>query len=211
MLIYVTFLSKTEGDASVALLWMSDGHLDDRVWLGDDYNSLFLVVWWSLKMKIKQFRWNLFLLYVLSQICLLLLWQGYGTHLMNHLKDYHIQHNILHFLTYADEYATGYFRKQVYPFPCKPLLRKSAPIRMLNVWPTPPPSHSRPGLTQLECWPHPWDQLFFDHIPIFFNTGHRQPMYSVIGVLHKVSCSNISRLVWPRITQFYRDIFTHLL
>jgi len=39
--------------------------------------------------------------------------QGYGTHLMNHLKDYHIQNNVLHFLTYADEYATGYFRKQV--------------------------------------------------------------------------------------------------
>jgi len=39
--------------------------------------------------------------------------QGYGTHLMNHLKDYHIQNSVLHFLTYADEYATGYFRKQV--------------------------------------------------------------------------------------------------
>lgn len=38
--------------------------------------------------------------------------KGYGTHLMNHMKDYHIQHNILHFLTFADEYATGYFRKQ---------------------------------------------------------------------------------------------------
>jgi len=32
---------------------------------------------------------------------------------MNHLKDYHIQNSVLHFLTYADEYATGYFRKQV--------------------------------------------------------------------------------------------------
>jgi histone acetyltransferase len=31
---------------------------------------------------------------------------------MNHLKDYHIQQGIVHFLTYADEYATGYFRKQ---------------------------------------------------------------------------------------------------
>ncbi|ESO05629.1 hypothetical protein HELRODRAFT_77335 [Helobdella robusta] len=38
--------------------------------------------------------------------------KGYGTHLMNHMKDYHIQHNILNFLTFADEYATGYFRKQ---------------------------------------------------------------------------------------------------
>lgn len=42
--------------------------------------------------------------------------QGYGTHLMNHLKEYHIKHNILNFLTYADEYAIGYFKKQVSPY-----------------------------------------------------------------------------------------------
>lgn len=33
---------------------------------------------------------------------------------MNHLKEYHIKHNILYFLTYADEYAIGYFKKQVH-------------------------------------------------------------------------------------------------
>jgi len=38
--------------------------------------------------------------------------KGYGTHLMNHLKDYHLQHNVIHFLTFADEYAIGYFKKQ---------------------------------------------------------------------------------------------------
>lgn len=40
--------------------------------------------------------------------------KGYGQHLMNHLKD-HISANtnMRHFLTYADNYATGYFRKQV--------------------------------------------------------------------------------------------------
>nr|XP_061808671.1 histone acetyltransferase KAT2B-like isoform X1 [Nerophis lumbriciformis] len=38
--------------------------------------------------------------------------KGYGTHLMNHLKEYHIKHHILNFLTYADEYAIGYFKKQ---------------------------------------------------------------------------------------------------
>ncbi len=32
---------------------------------------------------------------------------------MNHLKEYHIKHGILYFLTYADEYAIGYFKKQV--------------------------------------------------------------------------------------------------
>lgn len=38
--------------------------------------------------------------------------KGYGTHMMNHLKDYHIQHSICHFLTFADEFAIGYFKKQ---------------------------------------------------------------------------------------------------
>ncbi|XP_014226861.1 histone acetyltransferase KAT2B [Trichogramma pretiosum] len=38
--------------------------------------------------------------------------KGYGTHLMNMLKDYHIRHGIYHFLTFADEFAIGYFKKQ---------------------------------------------------------------------------------------------------
>lgn len=33
--------------------------------------------------------------------------KGYGTHLMNHLKEYHIKQNILNFLTFADEFAIG--------------------------------------------------------------------------------------------------------
>lgn len=41
--------------------------------------------------------------------------KGYGSHLMNHLKD-HVRAahpGIEHFLTYADNYAVGYFKKQV--------------------------------------------------------------------------------------------------
>ncbi|XP_033221234.1 histone acetyltransferase KAT2A-like [Belonocnema kinseyi] len=38
--------------------------------------------------------------------------KGYGTHLMNMLKDFHIRKNILHFLTFADKFAIGYFKKQ---------------------------------------------------------------------------------------------------
>ncbi|CAO3589808.1 unnamed protein product [Absidia cylindrospora] len=39
--------------------------------------------------------------------------RGYGAHLMNHLKDYITTHTVMrHFLTYADNYATGYFKKQ---------------------------------------------------------------------------------------------------
>ncbi|KAF9158088.1 histone acetyltransferase [Actinomortierella ambigua] len=39
--------------------------------------------------------------------------KGYGSHLMNHLKDYISEHtDVRHFLTYADNYAIGYFKKQ---------------------------------------------------------------------------------------------------
>lgn len=39
--------------------------------------------------------------------------KGYGAHLMNHLKDYVKSSSpIIHFLTYADNYAIGYFKKQ---------------------------------------------------------------------------------------------------
>lgn len=38
--------------------------------------------------------------------------KGYGTHLMNHLKDYSNQQGVRHFLTFADEFAIGYFKKQ---------------------------------------------------------------------------------------------------
>lgn len=39
--------------------------------------------------------------------------RGYGAHLMNHLKDYvRSTMSIKHFLTYADNYAIGYFKKQ---------------------------------------------------------------------------------------------------
>ena len=39
--------------------------------------------------------------------------RGYGAHLMNHLKDYvKSTSKVQHFLTYADNYAIGYFKKQ---------------------------------------------------------------------------------------------------
>jgi histone acetyltransferase len=39
--------------------------------------------------------------------------KGYGTHMMNHLKDYMVEKlGIVHLLTYADEFAIGYFIKQ---------------------------------------------------------------------------------------------------
>ena len=39
--------------------------------------------------------------------------QGYGTLLMNQLKETVKPMGISHFLTYADNYAIGYFKKQV--------------------------------------------------------------------------------------------------
>lgn len=39
--------------------------------------------------------------------------KGYGAHLMSHLKDYvKATSDVVHFLTYADNYAIGYFKKQ---------------------------------------------------------------------------------------------------
>lgn len=39
--------------------------------------------------------------------------KGYGSRLMSHVKDYvRPAHNVHHFLTYADNYAIGYFKKQ---------------------------------------------------------------------------------------------------
>ncbi|VDD92278.1 unnamed protein product [Enterobius vermicularis] len=39
--------------------------------------------------------------------------KGYGSCLMNYLKDYHVgTYRVYHFLTYADEFAIGYFKKQ---------------------------------------------------------------------------------------------------
>lgn len=37
---------------------------------------------------------------------------GYGTYMMNHLKEYHKKHGIYHFLTYAANDAIGYFTRQ---------------------------------------------------------------------------------------------------
>lgn len=39
--------------------------------------------------------------------------KGYGTRLMNHLKEFVKKRGIEYFLTYADNYAVGYFKKQV--------------------------------------------------------------------------------------------------
>lgn len=38
--------------------------------------------------------------------------KGYGTRLMNHLKEHVKTKGITHYLTYADNYAIGYFKKQ---------------------------------------------------------------------------------------------------
>lgn len=41
--------------------------------------------------------------------------QGYGSRLMSHVKDFVLtRYDCKHFLTYADNYAIGYFKKQGY-------------------------------------------------------------------------------------------------
>jgi GNAT superfamily N-acetyltransferase len=46
--------------------------------------------------------------------------RGYGTLLMNHLKEYCKTRGIEYFLTYADNFAVGYFRKQGFTPPTMP-------------------------------------------------------------------------------------------
>ena len=38
--------------------------------------------------------------------------KGYGTQLMNHLKDYHIRNGVMHLITYADNSAVNFWVKQ---------------------------------------------------------------------------------------------------
>lgn len=45
--------------------------------------------------------------------------KGYGTRLMNKLKDYCKDRNLNYFLTYADNNAIGYFKKQGFSKYCK--------------------------------------------------------------------------------------------
>lgn len=45
--------------------------------------------------------------------------KGYGTHLMNHLKDWSIRKGIHHFLAFADGFAIGYFEKQGFSYDIK--------------------------------------------------------------------------------------------
>ncbi|XP_026529343.1 histone acetyltransferase KAT2B isoform X3 [Notechis scutatus] len=80
--------------------------------------------------------------------------KGYGTHLMNHLKEYHIKHNILNFLTYADEYAIGYFKKQIIK---KLIERKQAQIQKVY-----------PGLS---CFKDGVRQIPIESIPGIRETG----------------------------------------
>ena len=39
--------------------------------------------------------------------------QGFGTRLMNHVKEAVKRDGVSYFVTYADNYAVGYFQKQV--------------------------------------------------------------------------------------------------
>jgi histone acetyltransferase len=54
--------------------------------------------------------------------------KGYGSRLMNQLKSFIQKDGIYYFLTYADNYAVGYFKKQVgiSAFFCAPSLSSSS-------------------------------------------------------------------------------------
>jgi len=51
--------------------------------------------------------------------------KGYGTQLMNNLKNYVMKEGIRYFLTYADNFALGYFKKQGFTIEVEPVLPES--------------------------------------------------------------------------------------
>ena len=51
--------------------------------------------------------------------------RGYGTMLMNSLKNFVIKESIRYFLTYADNFALGYFKKQGFTTDVEPILPES--------------------------------------------------------------------------------------
>ena len=66
--------------------------------------------------------------------------KGYGTRLMNHLKDYATNdENITHFLTYADNNAVGYFAKQGFTKELMLESRPSCPPSSPALWVQNPP------------------------------------------------------------------------
>uniref|UniRef100_A0A0N5AJE3 histone acetyltransferase n=1 Tax=Syphacia muris TaxID=451379 RepID=A0A0N5AJE3_9BILA len=71
--------------------------------------------------------------------------KGYGSYLMNYLKDYHVgTSRIYHFLTFADEFAIGYFKKQGFSMNiCLPKERYFGYIKDYE------------GATLMECQLHP--------------------------------------------------------
>lgn len=76
---------------------------------------------------------------------------------MNHLKDYHVgAYHIYHFLTYADEFAVGYFKKQ--GFSEKIAMDKKQYHGYIKDY---------EGATLMGCQLHPW--YFFLLLCLIFN------------------------------------------
>jgi len=82
----------------------------------------------------------------------LLLAQGYGTKLMNLLKQYGAKYGIEYFITYADNYAIGYFKKQ--GFTKTIAMPKGRYLGLIKDY---------DGGTMMECYVHP--SIDFTRIP----------------------------------------------
>ncbi|VDN05328.1 unnamed protein product [Thelazia callipaeda] len=107
--------------------------------------------------------------------------KGYGTHMMNHLKDYHITTcHIYHFLTYADEFAVGYFKKQ--GFSQKITIDKKQYHGYIKDY---------EGATLMGCQLHPW--IVYTNLAIFLKRLHDLYQSAI-----KESSSKAEKS-WPRI------------
>ncbi|KAJ1655491.1 histone acetyltransferase [Dispira simplex] len=113
--------------------------------------------------------------------------QGYGSHLMNHLKDYMLEFtNARYFLTYADNYAIGYFKKQ--GFSKEITLEKSVWMGYIKDY---------EGGTLMQCAMIP--QLRYLHLANSLELQRR-------AIQQKTKAMSSSHIVYPGLTCFQEKV-----
>jgi histone acetyltransferase len=108
--------------------------------------------------------------------------KGYGSHLMNHMKAIARKENIFHLITYADNFAIGYFKKQ--GFSCEIKLDRSKWAGYIKDY---------DGGTMMHCAMIP--QIDYMEIPYIL----RKQKLAVLEKLQEVSNSHIR---YAGITEF---------
>ena len=110
--------------------------------------------------------------------------KGYGTLLMNHLKEHVKRLGITHFLTYADNYAIGYFKKQ--GFSKSLLLPRERWFGYIKDY---------DGGTLMECYIHP--TVDFLRVPEMLD-------YQRDFILRRIAEASQEATVFPGLAKFQR-------